>query len=145
MDWQHPATSGAVGLTSLDKSSTIPLSSSQGSQQAKLLFPAYLCKQTHKYPKSRQLRHGEHSATGRHKTSINQCQPWAFTHALLSAQPLNHSFSLAVNAATNTDLPVSPCKGGREKGGHENNITLYSLEKAGCYKTTETMRGHVGR
>lgn len=49
---------------------------------------------------------------GRHK-SINQCQPQALTRALLSTQPLNHTFFLAVKAVTDADLPFSPSKDGK--------------------------------
>lgn len=48
------------------------------------------------------------------KTSTNQCQ-LPLPHALLSAQPLNHTvFSLAVRQPA-ADLLVSPSKGEREK------------------------------
>lgn len=92
MGWRHPPTAGATG-----PSSTTPHS-------------ALAKAQTRKYPKP---RHGEHSATMRHKTSINQCHPRALIHPLLSAQPQPHFF-LAAKAAANTDLPVSPPKGGRD-------------------------------
>ena len=69
---------------------------------------------------------------------INTCS--AFSPA---AYP--HCFFLAVKAATNTTCPSPLPKEEERRELVENKITLYSLEKAGCYKTTEAMRGHVGR
>lgn len=105
---------GAAGLSSLEESSTIPLSSF-ACQQAKLLFPAYLCKRTLKYPRPRQPRYGEHSATARHKTSINQCQPWALTRTLLSAQPLNHIVFSWLLRQPLTETCLSPLPKGEGK------------------------------
>lgn len=144
MGWQQPPAARAAELPPQRRAAPSHLPPAKA-HDSKALFPACLCRQTHDCPKPRQQRHGEQSAMAWCKTSTNQCQ-LPLTHALLSAQPLNHTvFSLAVRQPT-ANLLVSPSKGERERRKLvENKIILNSLEKAACYEATEAMRGCVGR